>query len=106
MATEIKIPIPDQTTEEVRIVKWHKAPGEAVKTGEVALEIETDKSVMEVEAVGSGVLLEQFCGEAEMVPVGQVVGVIGQPGEKVATPAPKAPTASETVKADVSAEAG
>ena len=57
MATEIKIPIPDQTTEEVRVVKWHKAVGDAVNAGEVVLEVETDKSVIEVEAVGAGVLL-------------------------------------------------
>ena len=44
MAREIKIPVPDQTTEEVRIVKWHKALGDAVAKGEVVLEVETDQS--------------------------------------------------------------
>ena len=48
MAKEIKVPVPDQTTEEVRIVKWIKGEGDTVAKGEVILEVETDKSVMEV----------------------------------------------------------
>ncbi|MCK5564546.1 MAG: 2-oxo acid dehydrogenase subunit E2, partial [Planctomycetes bacterium] len=60
MAVEIKVPIPDQTTEEVRIVSWKKAVGDTVKKGEVILEIETDKAVMEVESAGDGVLLQQL----------------------------------------------
>ena len=84
MAKEIKIPIADQTTEEVRIVKWHKAVGEQINSGQVVLEIETDKSVIEVESPGEGVLLEQKFAEDDMVPVGDVVGMIGEAGETVA----------------------
>ncbi|MCK5270767.1 MAG: hypothetical protein KAJ46_08285, partial [Sedimentisphaerales bacterium] len=51
MATEVKIPIPDQTTEEVRIVQWKKSDGDTVKKDEIVLEVETDKSIIEVEAV-------------------------------------------------------
>ena len=83
MAIEIKIPIPDQTTEEVRIVTWCKAIGDTVKKGDVILEIETDKAVMEVESIGDGVLLKQLVEVDDMVPVGQVVGFIGQAGEEV-----------------------
>ena len=81
MATEIKIPIPDQTTEEVRIVKWHKVKGDTVSAGEVILEVETDKSVIEVEAVAAGEMLAVLYEVDDMVPVGQVVGAIGQVGE-------------------------
>ena len=83
MAIEIKIPIPDQTTEEVRIVAWTKAVSETIKKGEVVLEIETDKAVMEIESVGNGVLLKQLANVDDMVPVGQVVGFIGQAGEEI-----------------------
>jgi len=83
MAIEIKIPIPDQTTEEVRIVLWKKAIGDKVKKGEVILEIETDKAVMEVESVGDGVILKRLAEVDDMVPVGRVVGFIGQAGEEV-----------------------
>jgi pyruvate dehydrogenase E2 component (dihydrolipoamide acetyltransferase) len=82
MATEVKIPTPDQTTEEVRIVKWCKAPGQVVNKGEVILEIETDKAVLEVECAASGVLLKQLYAEDDIVPVGTVVGLVGDKGTR------------------------
>jgi pyruvate dehydrogenase E2 component (dihydrolipoyllysine-residue acetyltransferase) len=84
MAVEIKVPIPDQTTEEVRIVAWRKAVGDVVKKGEVVLEIETDKAVMEVESIGDGVILKQLVQVDDMVAVGKVIGFIGVAGEEVA----------------------
>ncbi len=83
MAVEIKIPIPDQTTEEVRIVSWKKAVGDTVKKGEVILEIETDKAVMEVESAGDGVVLQQLVRVDDMVAVGEVIGFIGAAGEEI-----------------------
>lgn len=91
MATEVKIPTPDQTTEEVRIVKWRKAVGDHVNKGDIVLEIETDKAVLEVEAMASGVLLQQLHAEEDMVPVGKVVGLIGAKGDSVIQAVRKAP---------------
>ncbi|MBW8035704.1 MAG: 2-oxo acid dehydrogenase subunit E2 [Planctomycetes bacterium] len=85
MAIEIKIPIPDQTTEEVRIVTWCKAIGDAVQKGDVLLEIETDKAVMEVESAGAGILLQQLVAVDDMVPVGEVIGFIGAEGTEIET---------------------
>lgn len=93
MATEVKVPIPDQTTEEVRIVEWKKNVGDTVAHGEVVLEIETDKAVMEVESAGNGVLLQQLVVVDDMVPVGQVIGFIGKPGEVVDSAQAAAPSA-------------
>ena len=84
MAVEIKVPIPDQTTEEVRIVDWKKAVGDTVKKGDIILEIETDKAVMEVESAGDGVVLKQLVQVDDMVTVGKVIGFIGEAGEEVA----------------------
>ena len=99
MATEIKIPVPDQTTEEVRIVSWKKATGDAVVKGDVVLEVETDKSVIEVEATGDGVLLKTLKAEDDMVPVGEVVGLIGEPGEKVEIAAAEKPSPTSVAPA-------
>lgn len=105
MATEIKIPIPDQTTEEVRIVKWRKELNSPVKAGEVVLEVETDKSVIEVESAGDGVLLACLYEENDTVPVGQVVAFVGAAGEKVAAAAPKAEKAQAAQSANTPAPA-
>ena len=93
MAIEVKVPIPDQTTEEVRIVEWKKSVGDSIEKGEVILEIETDKAVMEVESTGEGVLLKQLVVVDDMVPVGQVIGFIGESGEVVETAEPAKPAA-------------
>ena len=91
MATTVVMEALSPTMEEGRIVKWSKAVGDAVKTGETLAEVETDKAVMEIVARADGQLLKQLVAEGATVPVGEAVGVIGAPGESVATTAPAAP---------------
>ena len=64
-----------------KIISWKKQPGEPVKTGEILLEIETDKATMEVESPASGVLLRQLFGEGENVPATQMMAVVGDGSE-------------------------
>jgi len=105
MATNVVMEALSPTMEEGRLVKWSKAVGDAVKTGETLAEVETDKAVMELVARADGQLLKQIVAEGATVPVGATVAVIGAPGEKVdsvpapapAQPAsPKAPSAVGT----------
>jgi 2-oxoisovalerate dehydrogenase E1 component len=57
-------------------VKWHKAVGDAVTAGEIVAEIETDKTVVEIEAPVAGLLgaIEQPVGA--VVPMGGRIGTI------------------------------
>jgi len=80
---ELRIPVPDQTTEEVEIVNWRKNEGDQVKKGEIVFEIETDKATLEVESFGSGVLLKRFYEQGAKLPVGSVVALLGPAGTKV-----------------------
>lgn len=67
------------------------------------LEIETEKSAIEVEASADGVVLELLAQENDTVPIGRVVGFIGQPGEKLAAAiAPTSAVPSPSVAATVS----
>src|SRR6266540_318702 len=92
MATKVHMEALSPTMEEGRLVKWTKPVGAAVKSGETLAEVETDKAVMELVARADGQLVQQVVAEGATVPVGEVVGYIGAPGEKVAaaTPAPAA----------------
>ena len=81
MATSIIMPKAGMAMEEGTIVKWLKAEGEKVEQGEPLLEILTDKVNMEIEAQASGTLLKILKREGEVVPVTQVIGYIGTPGE-------------------------
>jgi len=85
MATKVVMEALSPTMEEGRLVKWTKAVGETVKSGETLAEVETDKAVMELVARGDGQLLQQVVTEGATVPVGDVVAYIGAPGESVAT---------------------
>ena len=84
MATKVVMEALSPTMEEGRLVKWTKAVGDAVKTGDTLAEVETDKAVMELVARADGQLLQQAVAEGATVPVGNIVAYIGAPGEKVA----------------------
>jgi len=69
--------------EEGVVVKWRKAEGERVESGDVLAEIETDKAVMDLEAFASGTLLKVLVPEGTTVPSGTLIGVIGEPDENI-----------------------
>ncbi len=56
MSTDVLMPALSPTMEEGALAKWHVKVGDAVKSGDVIAEIETDKATMEVEAVDEGVV--------------------------------------------------
>jgi pyruvate dehydrogenase E2 component (dihydrolipoamide acetyltransferase) len=91
MATKVVMEALSPTMEEGRLVKWTKAVGEPVKSGETLAEVETDKAVMELVARADGQLLQQVVAEGATVPVGDVVAYIGAPGESVGAPAVATP---------------
>ena len=62
--TDVLMPALSPTMEEGTLAKWHVKVGDAVRSGDVIAEIETDKATMEVEAVDEGVV------EALLVPEG------------------------------------
>ena len=69
--------------QEARVVQWLKAEGDHVNMGEDIAEIETDKAIVPMPSVGTGTLLRQMAAEGDVVPVGQILAVIGQPGEEI-----------------------
>jgi pyruvate dehydrogenase E2 component (dihydrolipoamide acetyltransferase) len=84
MITKVVLAKLSPTMEEGTIVKWSKQEGEAVKTGDVLAEIETDKANMEMEALGPGVLRKVLVPAGAKAPVGAIIGVIAEPGEDIA----------------------
>jgi pyruvate dehydrogenase E2 component (dihydrolipoamide acetyltransferase) len=84
MATEITMPKLSDTMTEGSFIGWRKNVGDRIERGEVVAEVETDKAVMELEAFASGILLKAMAKGGEIVPVGTVLGLIGEPGELAA----------------------
>jgi pyruvate dehydrogenase E2 component (dihydrolipoamide acetyltransferase) len=65
------------------LVSWRKKEGEAVTKGEILLEIETDKAVVEVEALADGVLAGVKAQPGDVIPVGRTIAWILGTGEAV-----------------------
>ena len=101
MASRVIMPKLTDSMEEGVVVKWRKAEGDRVESGDVLAEIETDKAVMDLEAFGSGTLRKILVPEGSTVPSGTLIGVIAEPGEDIQSiskdsPAPAQKAAAET----------
>src|SRR5215212_10672343 len=83
MATKVVMEALSPTMEEGRLVKWLKNEGDAVKSGDVLAEVETDKAVMELVARGDGVLRKRIANEGDASPVGTLLAVIASPDENI-----------------------
>jgi pyruvate dehydrogenase E2 component (dihydrolipoamide acetyltransferase) len=84
MPINILMPALSPTMEKGNLSKWLKKEGDAVKTGDVIAEIETDKATMEYEAVDDGVMAKIVVPEGTNdVPVNQLIAVMAQEGEDV-----------------------
>jgi pyruvate dehydrogenase E2 component (dihydrolipoyllysine-residue acetyltransferase) len=98
MPTNILMPALSPTMEKGNLAKWLKKEGDAVKTGDVIAEIETDKATMEYEAIEDGTLAKIVVPEGTQdVAVNAVIAVLAGEGEDVkaaanaaqSAPAPK-----------------
>ena len=81
MAISVVMPALEMAQETGKLLAWRKQEGESVSKGEILLEIETDKAVMEIEAPGDGVLAGIKAHPGTDVPVGQTIAWIVKPGE-------------------------
>ncbi|MEQ1548999.1 MAG: pyruvate dehydrogenase complex E1 component subunit beta [Chakrabartia sp.] len=97
MSIEIKMPALSPTMEEGTLAKWLVKEGDAVKSGDILAEIETDKATMEFEAIDEGVVSAILVAEGtEGVKVGTVIAVIAGEGE-VAAPVAAAPAPAPVI---------
>ncbi len=90
MAFELKMPALSPTMEEGKLARWLVKEGDAVRSGDILAEIETDKATMEFEAVDEGTVGKIVVPEgAEGVKVGTVIALIEGEGESVGVAHPQ-----------------
>ncbi len=82
----LRLPRLGETMEEARVTEWLVAPGTPFKRGDVLLEVETDKTVVEVPALTDGTLLEQLVGSGDTVALDHPIAVVEAEGEADAAP--------------------
>jgi pyruvate dehydrogenase E2 component (dihydrolipoamide acetyltransferase) len=91
MPTELKMPALSPTMEEGTLAKWLVKEGDAVKSGDILAEIETDKATMEFEAVDEGTIAKILVPEgSDGVKVGTPIAVLAGEGEDVSAAATSA----------------
>jgi pyruvate dehydrogenase E2 component (dihydrolipoamide acetyltransferase) len=81
MALSVVMPALEMAQETGTLVAWLKQEGEQVRKGEMLLEVETDKAVVEIEAAGDGLLGGISAKPGDVIPVGQTIAWLLQAGE-------------------------
>src|SRR5579863_6502672 len=107
MPFTLTMPKLSPTMEEGTIAKWRKKEGDFVKTGEVILEIATDKATVEHAALDAGYLRKIIIKEGESAIVNQPIGIFTEKKEESIEgykPEGAAPKAAAPVAASVSAK--
>ena len=83
MATKIVMAQLSPTMEEGRLLEWKVQEGDRVEPSDVLAEIETDKANMDIEALKGGVVRKILVEAGATVPVGSIIGIIGEPDEDI-----------------------
>lgn len=83
MTIEIKVPALGESVSEATIAKLYKAVGDAVKSDELIVELETDKVTLEVNAPANGVITALNVAEGDNVLVGDLVAKMSEGGAAV-----------------------
>lgn len=94
MAIEIKVPPMGESISEATVAGWRKQPGEAVKAGEILVELETDKVTMEVPSPAAGILKEVRRQTGETVKLDDVLATMEEGGAASVPARPQTPTAA------------
>jgi pyruvate/2-oxoglutarate dehydrogenase complex dihydrolipoamide acyltransferase (E2) component len=83
MANEFRLPDLGEGLTEGEVARWLVAEGERVEEDQPLLEIQTDKTTVEIPSPFSGTVLKILVPEGEVAPVGAVLVVVGEEGEQL-----------------------
>ena len=98
----IEMPSLSDTMTEGTLLKWLIKPGDAVTSGQVVAEIQTDKATMEQNVFASGIVHKLYVNEGDKVPIGAAMAILLEDGES----APSDDAAPTTAATPVAAAAG
>src|SRR5436305_667086 len=98
MAYEFKLPDLGEGLTEGEVAKWLVAVGDEIAEDAPLVEIQTDKTTVEIPSPAAGTVLQILVGEGDVAPVGSVLVVIGDPGA-TPDPSPSPPAAAGRVQA-------
>jgi pyruvate dehydrogenase E2 component (dihydrolipoamide acetyltransferase) len=103
MAVSVVMPALEMAQDSGKLVSWFKQEGESVRKGEMLLEVETDKAVVEVEATADGILAGVTAQPGDVVHVGHTIAWLVKPGESL--PVATSPAAAASPRTEASSPA-
>jgi len=97
MIYTLTVPGPIEDVDEVRVLEWHGAVGHAFAPGELVVELETHKALVEVRAGQAGTLRQIICAEGDWQAVGSPLAVLS---DEAAEPLPASPDGLQMMAVD------
>jgi pyruvate/2-oxoglutarate dehydrogenase complex dihydrolipoamide acyltransferase (E2) component len=76
MNYKLIVPGPIEDVEEVRVLEWHGTPGRTFAAGELIVELETHKAIVEVRAAKQGVLRRILCEAGGWRKIGEPLALL------------------------------
>jgi 2-oxoglutarate dehydrogenase E2 component (dihydrolipoamide succinyltransferase) len=101
MKIEVKVPQLSESVSEASLLTWHKQAGEAVMEGENLIDIETDKVVLELPAIKSGVLTDMIKQNGDKVTSGEVIAILDTEAKPSVVSPARLAEAEQVLKATV-----
>jgi pyruvate dehydrogenase E2 component (dihydrolipoamide acetyltransferase) len=98
MAVSVVMPALEMAQETGKLISWLKKEGEQVRKGDMLVEVETDKAVVEVEAAADGVLGGITAQPGDVIQVGRTIAWLLRPGESVPFDAPASVPTGRTTR--------
>lgn len=83
MPIPVEMPKMSDTMEEGVLVAWLAEEGDAISSGDIIAQVETDKATMDLEVYDDGVLLKKVIPAGAAVPIGGLIAVLGKAGEDI-----------------------
>ena len=99
MKIEVKVPQLSESVSEASLLTWNKKVGEAVTEGESLIDVETDKVVLELPAIKSGVLIKILKQNGEKVTSGEVIGMLDTEAKSTVAATAQPAAATQAAKA-------
>jgi pyruvate/2-oxoglutarate dehydrogenase complex dihydrolipoamide acyltransferase (E2) component len=89
MIYRLSVPATIENCDSVRILEWHRRPGQHVAPGDLVLEMETHKALIEVRAGQKGVLRQIACDEGDWCPLDGLLALFADDGDESLSPGAK-----------------
>jgi pyruvate/2-oxoglutarate dehydrogenase complex dihydrolipoamide acyltransferase (E2) component len=88
MILQLTVPAMAEDVEEIRILEWHGEPGRAFQSGELIVEFETYKALVEVRAAQAGILRRILVQPGDWVPIGGPVALFSEAADEAMSDQP------------------